>query len=138
MGQHRTVTTVYFFFLIGWFINIVVWVDYLKRKHGFTPAKLPNYVYAIGVPLILCTLLFSNNTRVAIADLVRGRAYSYDKAVNERYAQFKQCAREGHLDDCPVMTISDLPTTITNPYYEVEMDCEKQYWKIQGQSSASR
>lgn len=138
MGQHRTVTTVYFFFLIGWFINIVIWVDYLKRKRGFTPAKLPNYVYVIGVPLLLSTLLFTNNTRVAIGDSVRGRAYRYDKAVKERYAQFEQCARQGIMETCPVTKISDLPTTITNPYYEVEMECEKRFWKIRAQSSGPR
>ncbi len=138
MGQHRTVTTVYFFFLIGWFINIMIWVSYLKRKGGFKDARLPNYVYVVGVPLLLGTLLFTHNTKVAIADLVRGRAYRYDQAVNKRYAQFEQCARAGNVDNCAVERIPDLPTTITNSYYEVEMDCEKRFWKIQAQSSASR
>lgn len=130
MGQHRTVATVYFFFLLGWFLNIVIWMNYLREKHGWQAAKLPNYVYAIGVPLILCTLLLANNTRGAIADLASGRAYRYDRAVNERYTQFKQCAREGTLETCPVTAISDLPTSITNPYYEVESKCEKSFWEL--------
>jgi len=138
MGQLRTMNVAYFFFLIGWFINIVIWVDYLKRKRGFATAKLPHYVYVIGVPLLFCTLLFSNNMKTAIADLVSGRAYHYDKAVKERYAQFRQCVLDGHLDDCPVVTISDLPATITNPYYETEFDCQKLYWKLEVQSSGRR
>jgi len=138
MGQHRTVNTVYFFFLIGWFVNIVIWVDFLKRRRGFTFARLPNYVYVVGVPILLCTLLFSNNTKIAIADLVRGRAYRYDKLVYRRYAQFEQCARDGNVDNCPVERITDLPTTITNPYYETEVQCEKWFWKARAQSSGSR
>jgi hypothetical protein len=138
MAQHRTVTTAYFFFLIGWFINIVIWMDHLKRKRGFTPAKLPDYVYVIGVPLLLCTLLFTNNTKVAIADLVRGRAYRYDQAIKKRYVQFEQCAREGNVDNCAVERITDLPTTITNPYYETQVECEKLFWKAKAQSSSPR
>jgi hypothetical protein len=138
MGQHRTVNAVYFFFLIGWFINILIWVDYLKRKRGFKAAALPAYVYVIGVPLLFCTLLLTNNTRLAIGDIVRGRAYRYDKAVKERYAQFKQCVREGQFDGCPVVTMSELPTTITNPYYETEFDCQEEYWKLEAQSSGRR
>lgn len=130
MGQHRTVATVYFFFLLGWFLNIVIWINYLKAMRGWQAAQLPNYVYAIGVPLILCTLLLANNTKSAITDLVHGRAYLYDQAVNERYAQFKQCAREGTLETCPTTVISDLPTTITNPYYEVESKCEQSFWEV--------
>jgi hypothetical protein len=128
MGQHRTISTVYFFFLIGWFINIVVWVDYLKRKFDFAAAELPAYVYVIGVAVILVNLGLANNTRVAVGDLVRGRAYRYDRAVTERYSQFQQCARENRMANCETTRIADLPTTITNPYYEVEMDCEKRYW----------
>jgi hypothetical protein len=130
MGQHRTVATVYFFFLLGWFLNLVILMNYLQAKRGWTVARLPNYVYVIGVSIILCTLLFANNTRVAFADLVRGRAYRYDRAVNERYSQYKQCAREWTLETCPVTAIGDLPTTITNPYYEVESKCEKAFWQL--------
>lgn len=131
MGQHRTISTVYFFFLIGWFINLAIWVDYLKRKYGVVPAKLPAYVVIIGALVIVCTLGLGNNTRTAVSDLLRGRAYRYDKAVTARYSQFQQCAREGKLANCATTPVTDLPTTITNPYYEVEMDCERSYWQWQ-------
>jgi Family of unknown function (DUF6056) len=131
MGQHRTISTVYFFFLIGWFFNIAIWVDYLKRKYGLVPAKLPAYVNVIGAVVIVCTLALGNNTRIAVADLLRGRAYRYHKAVTERYSQFQQCAREGKMASCTTTPVTDLPTTITNPYYEVEMDCERRYWQLQ-------
>jgi hypothetical protein len=138
LGQLRTVNTVYFFFLIGWFINIVIWVNYLKQERGLRLSSLPKYAYVIGVPLLLFSLFSLNNTGTAIADLLTLRAYHYDIAVRERYAQFEQCARAGHDDNCPTLTISDLPTTITNPYFETEFESEKQFWKLRTASSGSR
>lgn len=138
MGQFRTANVAYFFFLIGWFVNLIIWVNYLKLKRGLTIAELPSYVYVIGVPLLLCTILFTNNTKVALADLLSRRAYRYDQAVKERYVQFEQCARAGTMDTCPTTKITDVPTTITNEYYEVEMGCEKRFWKIRAKSSGSR
>jgi hypothetical protein len=131
MGQFRTVNTVYFFFLIGWFLNIAIWIDYLKRKRNFEFAQLPNYVYVISVPIILAALLFTNNTRPAFGDLARGRAYRYDKAVYQRSVELRQCIRADiFVKNCPMVSISDLPTTITKPYYETEFDMERYYWRI--------
>jgi hypothetical protein len=131
MGQFRTVDTVYFFFLIGWFLNVAIWINYLKSKHNFKFAPLPRYVYVISVPIILVVLLFTNNTRPAFGDLARGRAYRYDKAVYERSAQLSQCIRARiFVKDCPMTSISDIPVTITNPYHETEFDMERYYWRI--------
>lgn len=138
MGQHRTVNTAYFFFLIGWFICLVIWARYLKEKRWLALEELPTHVYLIGVPLLLLSLYFSNNTRTAIADLVKGRAYRYDTAVKKRDAQYEQCGREGHIENCPVQQISDLPATITNPYYETELACELDFWRLKTQRPASR
>ena len=130
MGQHRTVNTVYFVFIFGWFVNLISWVDYLGERHKLTVENLPRYVYLIGLPLLVLNLLSTNNTRTAIADLVSRRAYHYDVEVKKRYARFEQCAREGRAQDCQRSTISDLPTSITNPYFESDPDCERQFWTI--------
>lgn len=138
MGQHRTVNTVYFLFLMGWFINIVIWVAYLKEKHGLTVPGLPKYVYAIGLPVLLSSLFLFNNTSTAIGDLVHRRAYRYDMETRKRDARFEQCAREGHIKDCPRQTIVDLPTTITNPYFETDFENERLFWVVRTGSSSSR
>ncbi len=130
MGQHRTVNTVYLIFLIGWFINLIIWVDYLRERHKLELETLPRYVYVIGLPLLLLSLFPTNNTRTAIADLISGRAYRFDVAVKQRYAQFEQCAREGHVQSCERNRIEDLPTTITNPYFEDESACERRFWAL--------
>lgn len=136
LGQHRTVNTVYFLFLIGWFVNVIIWVNYLRERHKLTIESLPKYVYIIGVPLLLFGLLSTNNTRTAIADLVSLRAYRYDVEMKKRYAQFGQCAREGHAEDCRRLTISDLPTSITSPYFEEDTDCERKFWNLRAPSES--
>lgn len=129
LGQHRTVNNAYFSFLIGWFINILVWVNYLKEKRWLKTMKLPAYVYVICIPLLILNLYSTNNTRGAISDLVSGRAYRYDAEVKKRYAQLDQCAREGRISNCPTLKITDLPKTITNPYFELVLGCHEEFWK---------
>lgn len=130
LGQHRTVNLVYLYFLVGWFINILFWAEYLKERRGFAGASLPPYVYAVGVPLLILGLLFSNNTREAVADLATGRAARYDLEVKKRRAQLEQCARAGRMSECQPAAIVDLPRTTTNPYFEIEFVCELRYWEI--------
>lgn len=129
VGPERTMNQVYFIFLLGWFINISVWVAYFKEKRGLVISRLPVYVYLVCLPLIPLALLCSNNTRAAIKDLASGRAYHYDQAVRERRAQFERCAREG-IGDCPVKKNEDLPETTSNPYFEIVFRCDEQYWKM--------
>jgi hypothetical protein len=129
VGPERTMNQTYFIFLLGWFINISVWVCYFKEKHGLEIASLPVYVYLICLPLIPLALLFSNNTKAAVKDLVSGRAYHYDQALRERRTQFEQCARE-RVSNCPVKKYEDLPETTSNPYFEIVFRCDEQYWKM--------
>jgi hypothetical protein len=136
VGPERTMNQVYFFFLLGWYINISVWVGYFKEKHALEISSLPIYVYLICLPLIPLALLFSNNTRTAMKDLFSGSAYRYDQSVKERRTQFEQCARAG-VSNCPVKKYLDLPETTSNPYFEIVFRCDEQYWKMRA-SAATR
>lgn len=135
LGQHRTVNTVYFIFVIGWFVTVAAWVVYCKEKYAVGMGSMPRFAYWIGAPLLVATLFVTNNTREAIADLVSLRAYRYDRAASVRDATLEQCAREG-IKDCRKTPIDNLPTSITNPYFEKMIESEPQYWKIRASSSA--
>jgi len=135
--QYRTVNTVFFFFLLGWFINISVWVSYLKERRQVKIPRLPTYVYLICLPVISLALLFSNNTRTAMTDLFTGRAYYYDGEVRKRRALLERCAGEGR-SDCQIQKLDDLPETTTNPYFETELSADQQYWEVRTKSSASK
>jgi hypothetical protein len=137
VGPERTMNQVYFLFLLGWFINISVWVGYLKEKHGLEIPGLPVYVYLICLPLIALALLVSNNTKAAIKDLVSGRAFHYDQVMRERRTQFEQCARAG-ITNCPVKKYDDLPETTSNPYFEIVFRCDEQYWKMRTAATLKR
>ena len=130
MGQHRTVNTVYFLFLVGWFICLVTWIDYLRTRFGWVPPPLPRFSYFIGLPLIFLALCFTNNTKEAIIDLVSLRAYRYEQQARNRDEWFRDCAGK-HLQVCGKKPITNLPTTITNPYFELEGPAELQYWQLQ-------
>jgi len=130
LGQHRTANLVYLYFLVGWFVNILIWAEHLKGKRWAAGPRLPVYVYAAGVPLLIWGLLFSNNTREAFADLASGRAAHYDREVKKRRGQLEQCAREGRIRECPFEKIAEMPATTTNPYFEVDTECELRYWEV--------
>lgn len=136
VGPERTMNHVYFIFLLGWFINISVWVGYFKVKHGLEISGLPVYVYLICVPLIPLSLLVSNNTRAAMKDLAGGRALHYDRVMRQRRAQFERCALEG-VSPCPVQKYEDLPETTSNPYFEIVFRCDEQYWKMRTGAAAT-
>lgn len=137
VGPERTMNQVYFIFLLGWFINISVWVGYFKEHHGLEIPSLPVYVYFICLPLIALALLVSNNTKAAIKDLASGRAYHYDQVMRERRTQFERCAREG-ISPCPVKKYEDLPETTSNPYFEIVFRCDEQYWKMRRAAATAK
>lgn len=136
MGQHRTVNTVYFLFIIGWFICLAGWVNYFRAKYGWVSPPLPRFCYFIGLPLIFLSLCFTNNTREAISDLTSLRAYRYEQQARSRDEWFRSCAGKPN-QVCGKTPIANLPTTITNPYFEEEGPAEFRYWKLQADRTPS-
>lgn len=129
LGQYRSVNLVFFLFLIGWFLNLAMWVGYLRRKFGWAVASLPVYVYVICLLLIPLCLLATNNARETIGDLMSGRAYRYDMQMRQRYFQIEQCLKAGQ-NPCTIERLTDLPTSITSPYMDSMVPCDEQYWTI--------
>ncbi len=129
LGQHRSVNLVFFLFLIGWFVNLAMWVSYLKRKLNWQVASLPAYVYAICLLLIPLTLLTTNNTREVIEDLASARAYRYDMQMKQRYSQIEQCLKAGQAV-CQIETLRDVPTSLTSAYIDKDLSHDEGYGKI--------
>jgi hypothetical protein len=129
LGQHRSVNLVFFLFLVGWFLNLAMWVSYLRRKFDWAVASLPVYVYVICLLLIPLGLLATNNTRETIGDLASGRAYRYDMQMKQRYLQIEQCLKTGQ-NPCTISRLTELPTAITSAYIDTELSCDEQYWKV--------
>lgn len=130
LGQHRSVTLVFFLFLLGWFVNVMMWTDYLRRKFGWTVARLPVYVYVICLLLIPLSLLATNNTSETIQDLASGRAARYDMQMKERYSRIESCRRAGE-SPCAIKRLVDLPTSITSAYMDTLTPSDPQYWQVE-------
>jgi hypothetical protein len=134
LGQHRTVNLVYFYFLVGWFINLAIWVSCFKQKWRLG-ATLPRYVYFVAFLLIPLSLLSTNNTKKAFGDLLSARAYRYDVEMKSRDFQIEQCLKKNSAD-CSVQMPRNLPATITSPYFETDLECEGQYWRVRTRASS--
>ncbi|MCA1558537.1 MAG: hypothetical protein LC731_08370, partial [Acidobacteria bacterium] len=130
LGQHRSVTLVFFLFLLGWFLNVAMWTCWLGRKFGWTVASLPVYVYVICLLLIPLSLSATNNTSETIQDLTMGRALRYDRQMNERYSQIERCVKTGE-NPCTIKRLTDLPTSITSAYMDTLTPSDAKYWKVE-------
>jgi hypothetical protein len=129
LGQYRSVNTAYFFFLIGWVINVAVWVSYFREKRVGWGLDLPGYFYPVVLLLVSAALSLTNNTRSAFTDLIHYRAYRFDRAVRLRHSQLEGCARS-RVADCQIQGITELPDTVSNPYLATEIGCAKEYWEV--------
>ncbi|MEO8664736.1 MAG: DUF6056 family protein [Ignavibacteria bacterium] len=82
----RTLNVVYFLFLIGWFFNIIVIVNYFYVKHNLKINPLPKYAY-----VIICFAIFfsfmkeSNSVKLAYKDVFYGTASKFNSELNNRY-----------------------------------------------------
>jgi uncharacterized protein DUF6056 len=130
MGQHRTVNTVFFLFISGWFICLASWIDYLRSSYGWVLPPLPRFSYFIGLPLIFLSLCATNNTKEAIGDLISLRAYRYEQKATSRDEWLRTCANKAD-QVCSKPPISDLPSSITSPYFEDIGPAELRYWQLQ-------
>jgi hypothetical protein len=130
LGQHRSVTLVFFLFLVGWFLNAAMWTAWLRQKRGWAVASLPVYVYVICLLLIPLSLLATNNTSETIQDLATGRAPRYDKQMSDRYSHIERCSKTGE-SPCVIKMLTDLPTSITSDYINELTPGDAQYWKVE-------
>jgi hypothetical protein len=109
LGQHRTLNTAWFFFMLLWFINLTVWCNHFKSTLGtFTiPLKFQYILYG----LIWVTLTFTNNGYGASIDIFNGTAQQFDKLMSERYIIMEK-AKTSDDTDIYFSTIADPPRTI--------------------------
>ncbi len=129
LGQHRSVNVAYFFFLIGWFLLLFNWVAYFNQKGVEMEFRLPKFVYAIGLPLLLISLLATNNSREAVIDLVSGQASTYNQEMRQRSFQLAQCAQLSE-NVCKINEIQTFPNLISRKSYfnPISFNYERNYW----------
>ncbi|MCB4799703.1 DUF6056 family protein [Neotamlana laminarinivorans] len=85
----RVVNLVYFFFLLGvFYVSFILFFKLKEKEKPFI--KLSKWTKIALFALVFFRLGGDNNVRVAYSDLFSGKAYAYNKALNERYKIIKQ------------------------------------------------
>lgn len=120
----RTVNVVYFIFLIGWFLNILIVVNYLQNKFDFKFYALPKYALVIICIVIALSFRRENNIKNAYKDLAYGTAFRFDEELRNRYNKLYE-------DESDVCELDSLKAPIPSSffYYDVGSDAEMKYNK---------
>jgi len=119
LGQHRTLNVAYFFFILLWFLNVHLAVHYFSSKK--LPIIRSNRSKGILVVLLIVGLVFTNNGYTVFADLVSGRARTYNDEMNVRYAKINSSAKS-HAKEAIVENLSAKPVSLR--IYDITCDSE--------------
>ena len=103
----RILDFIYFIFLVGWFCIIISLTSFITRKYGIEEFKLPNYIYAAAVILIVFFVLRENNITTAYSDLFSGKASEFNRTLFERYDDISK----NSSDSLELDSIKNIPQT---------------------------
>lgn len=134
LAQHRTLNVAYILFIPLWFLNIHLAMNYLPDKGTELITHWGKYNVVYATVLLLGALLLNNGYAVS-TDLVSGRAATFDKEMNERYAVVKAAAKI-NADEVIVENLSVEVATLS--IYDITCDsenwinkCYSDYFKIE-------
>lgn len=103
MGQlDRTLNVFYFFFLLGWFYNILVVCSYLYNKGYIRTFRIPAVAVLIISLLIAYSYRKNNNIFLAYKELFNGSLKNFNSELQDRY----DFIRNDKSDTCIVMPLS--------------------------------
>ena len=128
----RTMNLIYWFFLLGWFYNLLIIIHLSHQKFIFQVSKLPHYVKILLGLWIVVMLTQSENIRPLYGDLLKGRAKQYH---DEMAARFKQIEANTTLPLIEVQSLSIKPKTLftedinTDPTH-LWNTCQAEYWGV--------
>ena len=91
LGQHRTLNVAYFFFLIMWFINLSVWLNYFNEKVNMKIIDQQQHKIAL---LFLLGILLTGNGYDALVDIFSGDVSQFNKTLNERHVALKEATKK--------------------------------------------
>jgi len=127
LGQHRTVNTAYFAFLVLWFTATAIWV----AGDGRHPRALRQFSNQFRLPLailLLAALAVTRNSYALGLDLVSGRLATFSREMTSRDAALRACHERGdqtcHLEGIQarpasflVLDVSTDPRDFVNESY---------------------
>ncbi|MBU0764700.1 MAG: hypothetical protein KJ607_07695 [Bacteroidetes bacterium] len=107
LGQHRTVNTGCFFFIIWWFVNLIICTGHFTKNGRTVPVIRGNINLAVIIFLFLA-IEFTNNGYGVATDIIYGKEMDFDNEMKERYKLLESCNTAG-LPSCSVPPLTVKP-----------------------------
>lgn len=126
LGQHRTLNAAYFYFILIWFMNVHLFINYLRANDRQSDKYYQNFKKAF-VFLFISGLLFTNNGNAVIADLISGRAATYNDQMQRRFAIIETASAAG-AKEVVIENLTTNPATLR--IYDIT--CDEENWINKG------
>jgi hypothetical protein len=119
LGQHRTLNTACFFFIITWFwfIHTIYSGNNLAEK--ISVALNPPVKAGLSL-LLVFIVLFSGNIGTVLMDFNSGKITGFDKEMNSRYTLIKQAKMSGQ-DEVVMQGLQNKPGSLF--VLDIQPDC---------------
>jgi hypothetical protein len=131
LGQHRTVNTAYFAFLVFWFAGLALWS--VSGSRGARAAQALGAELRIPLlVLLVVSLALTRNSYGLGADLLAGRLAAFDREMRERDRTLRECRLAGYRT-CDIAAVQTVPTSFfvldisENPYDWVNVAYARYY-----------
>lgn len=125
---YRTLNVIYFIFLLGWFLNIMIIIKYLYANEKLSLKTIPEYAF-----VLLCLSVFfsfmkeTGSIKLAYKDLISGNAQKFSSELNERYSNIYSATS----DTIKIDSLSSIPKSFF--YYDIGSDPNGKYNKLQSE-----
>jgi hypothetical protein len=109
LGQHRTMNTAYFAFLLLWFAGIGLW-SASGSRYAAAVRTLGRELRVPLVVLLLASLALTHNSYALGSDFVSGRFAAFDREMLERERALRDC-RDTSRTTCDIAAIRAIPAS---------------------------
>lgn len=122
LGQHRTLNVAYFFFLLTWFLNLIVWFDCLEsiKNKIKLKQKLTVVAFVVGI-------LFTGNGYYCFLDIFSGKAHLFKQEMDARLSRLKN-AQINPPQKLLLKPIKNKPATL----FVTDISKDPKFWTNQG------
>lgn len=124
----RTLNVIFFVFLSGWFVNIIILLNYINLKKRLPENPVPQYVM-----ILLCLAVFfsflkdQNRIKTAYKDIINGAASVFNNELNARY----EYIRSSPEDTVTIDSLTVIPDSFS--YFDIGGDPGNKYNKLQAE-----
>lgn len=128
----RTMNLVYWFFLLGWFFNVLVLLRFIHKQKPLSITTVPFYIQVFLGSWVIVMLAQSENIRPLYGDLLKGRAKQYHAEMTSRYQR---------IETGKTLPLVEVDSLITRPKMLFTEDitanpkhlwntCQAEYWGV--------